>query len=402
MKKNILFVLALTAFGANAQQKLVGLTTREFDETASLTHIDSISYTYNSWEGSLTSNEPQFKFDSPVFDYLYNLPTIKCNTEDVYVGVPLQFDYTRTNTILNGEITNSEVTQSDREEYTYDASGNLTKVEYYFWNVSQFDIYAESTFEYDANNNLLVEAYISDPIANPTTESLDSMFYDASNKLSRAISYEWDGSALAPLSESLITYTGNEISNLKLYEAPTSQLEWTYDIYYTYSGGTPSLIEAYPVTGGVPSTTVEVEINYTFNSDNQLSLYQIYFGGDLFGQQGYTYDTEGFVVKIENSDLDFSTSAIYLSEVKDFYYQSTANLIELPTVKATIYPNPSNDFITIESDSQVDRISVLTTDGKVMIEQKGNTVNVSNLTVGIYVVNITTTEGTTQTRFMKN
>ena len=68
MKKKILLVLALTAFGANAQQKLIGLTTRSFDETGAMVNIDSSEYIYNSWEGSLTSNEPEFKFESPVFD----------------------------------------------------------------------------------------------------------------------------------------------------------------------------------------------------------------------------------------------------------------------------------------------------------------------------------------------
>jgi YD repeat-containing protein len=402
MKKNILVVLALAAFGVNAQQKLIGLTSKEFDELGTLDYNDSIAYSYNSWEGSLTSNEPEFKFNSPVFDYGYELPRIKCDEENAYVGTPLLFDYTRQNTILNGLITDSEVTQSERQEYAYDGSGNLTKIEYYFWNLTQFDLYGETVYEYDSNNNLLVEAYVSDPVANPVVETVDSMFYDASNNITRAISYIWDGSLLNAQSESFITYTGNEISNLKLYEVTTSQLEWTYDIYYTYSGGTPSLIEAYPVTGGVPSTTVEVEIDYTLNSDGQLSLYQIYFGGDLFVQQDYTYDAEGFVVKIESSDLDFSTSTLYLSGVQDFYYQSTADVSELPTIKTTVYPNPSNDFITIDSDAQIDRVSILGANGKVMIEQKGNNVNVSKLTAGIYIVNVMTSEGAVQTHFVKN
>lgn len=402
MKKNILFVLALTAFGANAQQKLIGLATRQFDETGALDYNDSIAYTYNTWEGSLTSNEPQFTFNAPVIDYLYNLPTIKCNEEITYSGTPLTLDFTRQNTLLNGDITASEVAMSDRLENTYDAAGNLINTEYYFWNLTQFDIYGESVYEYDASNNLLVEKYISDPTSNPTTESVDSMFYDGSNNLTRFISYQWDGTALTPQSESILTYAGNEIDNIKLYENSGSQLEWSYDIYYTFTAGIPDFIEAYSVSGGVPSPTTEIEIHYSYNTDGQLSLYEAFFAGDLFVQQAYTYDAEGFVTKIESSDLDFSTSMLYLSGVQDFYYQSTANLNELPTVAVAIYPNPSNDFITIDSDVQIERVSVIAADGKVMIEQKGNTVDVSNLMTGVYLVNVMTSEGYSQTRFVKN
>ncbi|MDG1333654.1 MAG: T9SS type A sorting domain-containing protein [Crocinitomicaceae bacterium] len=402
MKKKILFALALTAFGANAQQKLIGLATREFDETTALVYNDSIGYTYNTWQGSLTSNEPEFKFNEPVFDFLYNLPTIKSNEENVYGGMPLAFDYSRQNTIVNGEITDSEVVQSERQEFTYDASGNLTKIEYYFWNITQFDVFGESNFEYDANNNLLVEAYVSDPISNPNTESVDSSFYDASNNLIRFIAHEWDGVSLVPTSESLMTFTGNEIDNLQLFENSGSQLEWVYDIYYTYTGGMPDHIDAFAVTSGVPSTTTEIEIYYTYNADDQLSLYEGFVGGDLLFQQEYTYDTEGFVTKMENSDYDFATSTLFISEVQDFYYQSTADLNELSTVEAIVYPNPSNDFITIDSDEQIDQVTVLAADGKVMIEQKGNTVDVSNLTTGIYLVNVMTAEGRSQTRFVKN
>lgn len=401
MKKKILFVLALTTFGANAQQKLVGLTSRFFDETGAMVSIDSSEYTYNSWEGSLTSNEPKFKFESPVFDWLYELPSIKWDTENRYSGTPLTLNETRQNTIVNGMVVDSEITQADRQEFTYDASGNLTKEEYFFWNVSQFDVYGETNFEYDANNNLLTKWYVSDPSGNPNTETVDSMFYDASNNLVRSITYSWDGSVLAPESESLMTYAGSELTNLKMYQGP-APLEWVYDVYYTYTGGMPAMIEAYAVSGGVPSPTTEIEIAYTYNADNQLSLYEGFLAGDLFIQQEYAYDAEGFVKKIENSEFDFTTSSLYLAEVVDFYYQSTAGLQEAVAVEASVYPNPSNSVITIVSDANVNRVAVFTTDGKLMIDQKGNSVDVSNLVSGVYVVKVMTSKGATQTRFVKN
>lgn len=402
MKKKILFALALTAFGANAQQKLIGLTTRNFDETGAMVGMDSSEYVYNSWEGSLTSNEPEFRFETPVFDWLYELPVIKCNTENIYGGMPLAFVNARQNTIVNGDLADSEIAASDRQVYTYDASGNLTKVAYFFWNVSQFDIYAENTFEYDANNNLIVEKYITDPSVNPTIESVDSMFYDASNNMTRAVSYYWDGSALYPESQSLLTYSGTELTDLEIYEgSSTTPLEWVYDVDYTYSTGLPTLVEAYPVSGGVPGTTTEIELNYTYDANNQISVYQGYLGGDLFIQQDYVYDAEGFVTQIESNELDFATASLYVYEILDFYYQSTAGVDEVVALEANVYPNPSHDVITVSADAQVDQVAIFSTDGKLMMNQKGNTVDISSLPVGTYLVKAMTSEGAGQARFVK-
>jgi len=402
MKKNILFALALTAFSANAQQKLIGLTTRSFDETGAMVGLDSSEYVYSSWEGSLTSNEPEFKFETPVFDWLYELPVIKCNTENIYSGMPLAFVNARQNTIVNGNLADSEIATSDRQVYTYDASGNLIKVEYFFWNVSQFDVYAENTFEYDANNNLIVEKYITDPSVNPTTESVDSMFYDASNNMTRAVSYYWDGSALYAESQSLMTYSGTELTDLEIYEgSSTTPLEWVYDVDYTFSAGLPTLIEAYPVSGGVPGTTTEIELSYTYDANNQISVYQGYLGGDLFIQEDYVYDAEGFVKHIESSELDFATASLYVYEILDFYYQSTAGVDEVVALEASVYPNPSQDVITVSADAHVDQVAIFSTDGKLMMNQKGNTVDVSSLPMGTYLVKAMTSEGAGQARFVK-
>ena len=227
------------------------------------------------------------------------------------------------------------------------------------------------------------------------------MFYDASNHLIRAISY-YNSGILEPSSESLITYSGNEVSNIQLYENNGTSLEWTFDIDYTYAGGVATLIEGYSVTGGVPSTTPDVEIAYTYNTNNQLSLYEAFLGGDLFNETVYTYDANNFIQRIETSELDFATSSLYLASVQDFYYQSTASLNEEVSATITVYPNPSSDFITVESNNQVDRVAIYSSNGNLMTEQKGNTIDVSNLSTGVYLVKAMTSEGLVQSRFVKN
>lgn len=404
MKKTIVFALALISFGANAQKKLTGMATQEFDETGALISVDSSDYIYNSWEGSITSNEPVFKFDTPVFDWVYEKPTATWNTENVYSGTPLQLVSTRQNTITSGNIVDSEVAQTDRTEYTYDAAGNVTMIQYFFYNVSQFDIYAERTFEYNANNNLTVETYISDPTGSPITEFIDSMFYDASENLVRAISYVWDGtnSVLYASSESFMTYTGSQLTDLQFYEGGSSSpLEWAYDIDYNYSGGLPSLLEAYDVTGGVPAATPEVEIEYTYNANNQLELYEGRLDGDLFAKRTYTYDAEGFLSEMEISELDFINSVLYLSEVANFYYQSTAGIDEPVQLEASVYPNPSTDVITLLTEVEVEQVAIYGVNGNLMIQQNGETVDVSNLPAGTYIAKVKTSKGMGQTRFVK-
>ncbi|PHR35246.1 MAG: hypothetical protein COA38_02860 [Fluviicola sp.] len=401
MKKSLAIALMFTAFGASAQQKLIGTNTAVYDETGALQYIDSSEYLYNSWDGSLFSNEPQFTFEGSVVDWTYELPAIKWDTENKFFGfsLPLTLDNTWQNTLVGGNATVSE-TPTEKTEFAYDGSGNLINLKSFYFSGSVFLINDERTYEFDANNNLIVETFIVHWTPTPEVQSIDSLFYDGSNNLTRYIAYEWDGtSAFETSSESLMTYSGSEVSNVALYVG--SPLTWIYDIDYTHAGGLPTALEGYPVTGGVPDATVEIEIDFTYGANNKLSTYEGYLGGDLFTQQDFSYDAQDFISEITNYDMDMSTSMLYVSGVSNYYYQSTLGVNDMEIAEARIFPNPSSDFVTISTDSEIEKVSVYGLNGLIMITQNNGDLDISNLPAGVYIVKVKTSTGVAQARFVK-
>lgn len=63
----------------------------------------------------------------------------------------------------------------------------------------------------------------------------------------------------------------------------------------------------------------------------------------------------------------------------------------------TVYPNPSTDVITIQSAESIENISVYSVTGQVVRNTKSATVNVNDLTAGVYILNITFAKGSTAT-----
>ena len=81
---------------------------------------------------------------------------------------------------------------------------------------------------------------------------------------------------------------------------------------------------------------------------------------------------------------------IYWSDCIDKDYQGVdENIVD----NLTVYPNPANEFIHVETNCELQRIDVYDVTGKLMIFSTKTEINVSDLESGIYFVNILTDKG---------
>lgn len=78
--------------------------------------------------------------------------------------------------------------------------------------------------------------------------------------------------------------------------------------------------------------------------------------------------------------------------------KSTLATSEVSKTKITVYPNPATDVLNITSNKKIDNVSIFDATGKAVKTVKSNTVNVQDLTVGTYVVNIKFEDGTTESK----
>src|SRR5690606_34256647 len=82
----------------------------------------------------------------------------------------------------------------------------------------------------------------------------------------------------------------------------------------------------------------------------------------------------------------------------------TVSSAEFFTENFNIYPNPVTDVLNIESKNGLNASEIKITDmtGKVVKVQKDATsINVSNLSAGTYLIDITTNEGKATSKFIK-
>jgi uncharacterized delta-60 repeat protein len=123
-----------------------------------------------------------------------------------------------------------------------------------------------------------------------------------------------------------------------------------------------------------------------FNSDvysiNQLADGKILVGGNFITYKGD--NSSAFLIKL-HTEQSLSTTSF-----------DTANSF-------VIYPNPAQDVLYLQANNftSIKAVKIYDLQGKVVLEDTNDTINVSNLSKGLYIVKISTEEGEVTKKFMK-
>ena len=91
---------------------------------------------------------------------------------------------------------------------------------------------------------------------------------------------------------------------------------------------------------------------------------------------------------------DHTISNIYLQEFEERWSElSTTSINDYSDAKISIYPNPSNQAIFVNSDNEIKNISVFTSEGKLIKTTKDINITIENS--GVYFIKVETIEGNT-------
>lgn len=110
---------------------------------------------------------------------------------------------------------------------------------------------------------------------------------------------------------------------------------------------------------------------------------------DLVGSPGY-WVYEIFVRSICNED--FTSNWVGPIETTQILSNDENNLSTL-----SMYPNPTKDFVNIDSKTPIESVVVFSAEGKKIIESKSLKINLNDFPAGIYVVIVTLENGKTVT-----
>jgi hypothetical protein len=79
--------------------------------------------------------------------------------------------------------------------------------------------------------------------------------------------------------------------------------------------------------------------------------------------------------------------------------------IEKELVTISVFPNPTQDFLSIQasSDTAIDKLEITDLSGKKLLQQSQNTtqVDVQNLSKGMYILTVFSGDKKYQNKFMK-
>ena len=164
---------------------------------------------------------------------------------------------------------------------------------------------------------------------------------------------------------------------------------------YTHSGGNCSITGGYVYTGAMYPNFLNKyffadycvnRIGYVDTTSNVVTFTPNFSGSNNFTSFGEDMNGELYVT---------NSSVIY--KIVD---TSTASATSFENSGFSLYPNPSKNSITISSSeaSFAKQIQIFDVSGKLLIskevsQNKRNTIDTTSLSIGVYIVNVTTTDG---------
>ncbi len=141
----------------------------------------------------------------------------------------------------------------------------------------------------------------------------------------------------------------------------------------------------------------------TYSGTGGSLVYGNYFSGSVGRKDANagdnTYYFRGILDEFKYYSRPVTENEI-LTDCKD----SQTQIIELPSNKLIIYPNPTNEILTISVSEKYDKIEIQSIEGKLIFKADfSEKVNVSELPKGIYILRVTSSKtGTFETtKFVK-
>lgn len=280
-----------------------------------------------------------------------------------------------------------------RSVYTYNSDGNVTNIDDFEWDSTQWVNESRSTIYYSGTviTGGFSEEYIGTEWVNSFKTTIS---YNTDGTISEIIDEEWDTDADPDVwvldEKTVFTYYSNKKINTATYY-DWDATSWVQDNLVTYTidgnGNRTSQTEVY--TGGT-----EI-INYSYDMTAMMSSYANPFE-DYNGLQ-YIYQDNPYVNKItslNSADGTFRLTYNYNNSISLSVDDEVLN----NQIKLKIYPIPSSDFVTIDTSGIIKNVEVYNTLGSKVISTTNKTLNVASLSKGIYIVNILLDNGASITK----
>ena len=133
------------------------------------------------------------------------------------------------------------------------------------------------------------------------------------------------------------------------------------------------------ITGAVAITNAS-QYTFSFFMNLDVQANQTYTGGNSF-QAG--------------------TSVAPISVIFEADITAPTSVEEVAVAQTTISPNPATNVLNITTADKIETVSIYSVNGALVRTDVKNSINISDLNKGMYLLTVQTNKGITQTRFIK-
>ena len=190
---------------------------------------------------------------------------------------------------------------------------------------------------------------------------------------------------------------GSDYDLLSLYSFIDGQYEYISGFYFVYDGETSFGSEA----NATSPFYWEANTWYNLKSDIDLTRHEIklYVNNALVN----TIEIPADIDRIDETNFEFDNfrTGFILDNIQ-ISNLSNLGVADHSTSNFTIFPNPTTDYININTTENVKSVDILDFSGKsILANQNAKQIDVQHLSKGIYLLKVTTDKGTTIEKFIK-
>ena len=258
------------------------------------------------------------------------------------------------------------------------------------WETFKFD----TPFEYSGEKNLAVvvaktAGYIQLQLTWACYNSAKSIMFTASDTDPAFAQY--------PTADGLATYSKKPV--MKLIE-PAAKLDAPTNLRATIRQDVPDYDYKFEITVAWDAVEGAKGYDVYVNTEKQQDYHMGYTNGTAYVMGSNQETTFEFYVVAFNDETESEPSEICTVVVK-------ADAIEEMNASFNIYPNPVNDKLYIEAETEIEEVVIYDIYGRVQnlknseTQKLRNSIDVTNLNSGIYFVKVVTENGEVVQRFVK-
>ncbi len=310
--------------------------------------------------------------------------------------------------------------ESYKEEYLNDAKGQILSINTYRTFQGKW---VKSTFFtniYDNNSlrkSLTFLGYKYDTSTPDSTniEIYIDFSYDAKKNRTKEVGkFIYKFSATPDINHNVYEYaynTANKVSIEKyFYGKDPKSLTWDSERIYTYNSDN-NLVknERFEVVNDVKTGKISNRTTNTYSAKKLVSetLYEsVNFTTKLFEEDTkdvFLYDNNDNNINRKNYRKSNTTGKLYYNYNTDYIYSLFVGAKDVATIDFKLSPNPTTTVLNISTSDATVAYAIFNTDGRLVNAGNGDfqTIDVSQLEKGMYVLKIQTNKGMGISKFVK-